>query len=91
MENTYFPGYNTEKITDPFVARSVPIYKGDPRIAETFNPRAFINLDTFPSEDDAIEFIKVVDQDDALYQTYLDAPPFVDNVIPTQLCDEVPP
>jgi hypothetical protein len=54
MENSYFPGYNTEKITDPLVARSVPIYKGDPRIAETFNPLAFINLSDFKSDEEAI-------------------------------------
>jgi hypothetical protein len=47
MENTCFPGYNTEKITDPLVAGSVPIYKGDPKIAETFNPQAFINVNDF--------------------------------------------
>jgi hypothetical protein len=87
MENSYFPGYNTEKITDPLVARSVPIYKGDPRIAETFNPRAFINLDTFQSEDEAIEFIKIIDEDDALYQSYVDAPPFIDNVVPSRFTD----
>jgi alpha(1,3/1,4) fucosyltransferase len=49
MENSYFPGYSTEKLTDPFVARSVPIYKGDPRVAEWFNPKAFINLADFHS------------------------------------------
>jgi hypothetical protein len=88
MENSYFPGYNTEKITDPFVARSVPIYKGDPRITETFNPMAFINVSDFNSDEEAIEFIQTVDQDDALYQTYLDAPPFVGNVIPARFTEE---
>jgi alpha(1,3/1,4) fucosyltransferase len=88
MENSYFPGYNTEKITDPLVARSIPIYKGDPRIAETFNPLAFINVSDFKSDEEAIEFIKAVDQDDALYKAYLDAPPFVGNVIPARFTDE---
>jgi hypothetical protein len=69
------------------IARSVPIYKGDPRIARTFNPRSFINLNDFKSDEEAVEFIAAVDQDDALYQTYLDAPPFVDNVVPTHLTD----
>jgi hypothetical protein len=87
MENSYFPGYNTEKITDPLVARSVPIYKGDPRIAETFNPLAFINLSDFKSDEEAIEFIESVDREDALYQTYLDAPPFVGNVVPARFTD----
>lgn len=87
MENSYFPGYNTEKITDALVARSIPIYKGDPRIAKTFNPLAFINVSDFNSDEEAIEFIKAVDQDDALYKTYLDAPPFLGNVIPARFTD----
>lgn len=87
MENNYAPGYNTEKLTDAFVARSVPIYAGDPDIAKTFNPDAFINIADYASCTDAIEWIKRVDQDDELYQTYLDAPPFVGNVIPERFTD----
>lgn len=43
FENSSAPGYNTEKILDPMLAGSIPIYWGDPTIARTFNPRSFIN------------------------------------------------
>jgi hypothetical protein len=42
FENTRAPGYRTEKILDPMLAGSIPIYWGDPRIAAEFNPRSFI-------------------------------------------------
>lgn len=87
IENTIFPGYNTEKITDPFVAGSVPIYFGDPRIAESFNPKAFLNWGDYDSDEEAIEYIEAVDKDDALYSSYLNAPPFPNNRIPTEFSD----
>jgi len=88
MENTVFATYVTEKLTDPLVARSVPIYWGAPNADRYFNPEAFINVQKFASDEEAIEHIKRVDQDDALYQAYLNAPPFRGNVVPTELSDE---
>jgi hypothetical protein len=87
FENTYFPGYTTEKMSDPLVARSVPIYSGNPRIAELFNSAAFINVDEFRSEEEAIEYIAYVDQHDAVYQRYLNAPPFRGNVVPERFSE----
>ncbi len=43
FENYSYPGYHTEKILDPMVAGSLPIYFGNPRIAQHFNSRSFIN------------------------------------------------
>jgi len=36
-------GYNTEKLTDPMLAGSVPIYFGNPEIGRHFNAGSFIN------------------------------------------------
>ncbi len=88
FENSYFPGYTTEKLSDPLLAGSVPIYSGNPHVAEIFNPRAFINVDEFASDEEAIEHIQAVDNDDALYQSYLDEPPFPGNSIPSRISDE---
>ncbi len=43
FENAAQPGYATEKIYDAMVARSLPIYWGDPLIAQQFNPKSFLN------------------------------------------------
>jgi hypothetical protein len=87
MENSYTALYTTEKLTDPLVAGSVPIYAGALRVAEFFNPLAFINLADFQDYDAAIDYIRQVDNDDALYQSYLEAPPFVGNAVPACLSD----
>lgn len=88
MENNVFPGYNTEKLTDAFVGRSVPIYWGDPVVTRFFNPKAFIRVQDFESDEAAIDYIIKVDKDDALYQSYLNEPPFIGNVIPPELSEQ---
>lgn len=87
FENCHVPGYNSEKITDAFVAGSVPIYSGDPHIEEVFNPKAIINVDRFESWDAAIDHIKEVDQNPDLYQSYLNESPFTGNRIPSRFSD----
>lgn len=87
FENTYFPGYTTEKLSDPLLAGSVPIYSGNPRVNEIFNPKAFINVDNFISDKVAIDYIREVDNDDELFHAYLNEPPFPGNVIPERFSD----
>lgn len=43
FENSSRPGYNTEKLTHPVDADSLPIYWGDPAIGRSFNEDRFIN------------------------------------------------
>lgn len=74
FENCSHPGYTTEKIVQSFAACTVPIYWGDPCIAETFNPDAFINCNDFPSFDAVVERIRQIDNDSALYESMLAAP-----------------
>lgn len=44
FENSSAPGYHTEKILDPMLAGSIPIYWGDPEIERVFNPASFIHV-----------------------------------------------
>jgi alpha(1,3/1,4) fucosyltransferase len=75
-ENRSLPGYTTEKIFEPMVARCLPIYWGDPDINEHFNPRSFLNRADFPSDEALIEKIIELDMDDAKYLEYLRQPYF---------------
>jgi hypothetical protein len=43
FENYTYPGYHTEKILDPMVAGSIPIYVGNPEIEKHFNKHSFIH------------------------------------------------
>jgi hypothetical protein len=79
FENKSVPGYISEKLLLGFSARCIPVYYGDPRVAEEFNPRRFLNYLDFPSEEALIERIKEIDADDALYRQYLAEPIFRNN------------
>lgn len=76
IENISYPGYATEKILHAFASQSVPIYYGDPRIAEEFNPEAFVNCHDFSSFDQVVEFVRELDNDNDLYMRMLQAPAF---------------
>lgn len=74
FENCSHDGYATEKIMEAFAAEVVPIYYGDPRIAEDFNPKSFVNAHDFPSFDAMIEQVKEIDNNDELYLSMLNEP-----------------
>ena len=79
FENESHPGYTTEKIIHALAAGSVPIYWGNPHVAHTFNPAAFINCHDFSRFEEVVEKIVALDRDDHEYKTYLSASPFTDN------------
>lgn len=81
FENSSFPGYTTEKITEPMLVHSIPIYWGNPSVDKDFNTRSFVNIHDYPSWDAAIEAIIRIDQDEELYRSYLKEPYFKDNVV----------
>ncbi len=76
FENRSLPGYTTEKIYEPMIARCLPIYWGDPDISDHFNPRSFLNRADFPSDEALIEKIIELDNDDEKYLEYMRQPYF---------------
>lgn len=87
FENCSHDGYATEKIMEAFAAGVVPIYYGDPRIAEDFNPKAFVNAHDFPSFEAMIERIKEIDADDEMYLEMLNEPIIQPDADVTELKD----
>ncbi len=79
FENSEVDGYTTEKISDALYAGTVPIYWGNRLAYKDFNPDAFININDFSSIDEALKYIKKVDEDDELYLRYLNADPLAGN------------
>ncbi len=79
FENVSVPGYTTEKIAEAMKARCVPIYWGNPRVVDDFNPRSFINANDFPSLEALAARVAEVDRNDALYAQYLGQPCFHNN------------
>ena len=74
FENSSYPGYTTEKITDPMRVGSLPIYWGNELVHLDFNPKSFINYYDYRSEEALIERIIEIDQNDDLYLEYLRQP-----------------
>ena len=75
FENSSSLGYVSEKILLPLSAGSIPIYWGAPDVKDYINPECFINVNDFDSFEDCIEYVKKVDNDDELYQKYINAKP----------------
>lgn len=67
IENSSVRGYTTEKIYDPFLARSLPVYWGNPNISSDYRPNSFVNLMQFSSVEEAVEEVIRLDKDDAAY------------------------
>lgn len=78
IENFSYPYYCTEKITDAFRAKTIPIYYGDPRIGEYINEKSFINLHKYATFEDALKDIRELDENDEKYIEMLNAPKFLD-------------
>lgn len=76
FENSVVPGYTTEKVMEALAARSVPIYYGNPRIEDDFNPLCMVRVATRDDMERAIEEIIRLDRDDEAYFEKLTAPTF---------------
>jgi alpha(1,3/1,4) fucosyltransferase len=63
FENSSYPGYTTEKLFESKSAGTVPIYWGNPRISNEFNPEAFINVHDFSSLQNCIDHILKLNDD----------------------------
>jgi len=66
-------GYTTEKIFEPMIAMSIPIYWGNPLIDCDFNTSSFINWNDYGSDEKVIERIIEIDNDKDLYADYITA------------------
>ena len=47
FENTSQPGYTTEKLWQPMLVNSIPIYWGNPMVGEAYNSKSFISYYDF--------------------------------------------
>jgi len=81
FENSFYPGYITEKLVQPYSVGSIPIYSGG--LDETvFNKKSMVYRGDYQSIQDVIDEVKKIDQNDDLYQEYMSEPLFNENRIP---------
>ena len=79
FENTRRAGWCTEKLVDPLHVNTIPIYWGDPRVKDYFNPESFICRDDFSSDEELADYVLHVDDTPELYARYIRTAPFYDN------------
>lgn len=87
FENSSYPGYTTEKILQPFIVNSIPIYWGNPKIDLDFNPKAFLNATKLKTSK-LIDQIIQLDSDDDLAIEMLAESTFNNNEIPVYSREE---
>ncbi|NQT39352.1 MAG: hypothetical protein HQ581_17780 [Planctomycetes bacterium] len=76
-------GYVTEKLPHAMLAGCIPLYAGDQRVGEDFNPRSFVNLNDISTDVDAmVRRVIDIDQNDGQCQAIAEEPWFVDNRVP---------
>lgn len=83
FENTSRAGYTTEKLVEPMLANSVPIYWGDPLVARDFDTRSFLSAHDVRSLEALIDQVIEADRDADRYRTMLSRPWLRDNTVPT--------
>jgi alpha(1,3/1,4) fucosyltransferase len=74
FENESYPGYTTEKLYEPLLVHSLPIYWGNPRVGVDFNTASFLNYHDYGDLDALVKRVIEVDQNDELYCQYLRQP-----------------
>lgn len=79
FENFSKPGWITEKLTQPMLVNSIPIYFGHSEVKRDFNTKSFLNYHDFKNMKEFIEYIIKVDNDDKLYEEILREPWYKNN------------
>ncbi|KZR70250.1 Glycosyltransferase family 10 (fucosyltransferase) [Prochlorococcus marinus str. MIT 1313] len=73
-ENSYQPGYYTEKCIHSKLAKALPIYKADSFVKNDFRPSSFINLYDYKNAESCFETIKLLDKKPELLVERLNEP-----------------
>lgn len=82
FENTSRAGYTTEKLVEPMLAGSIPIYWGDPLVGRDFETGSFLSAHDLQSLDDLVDAVIAVDRDPGRYRQMLSRPWLRDNAVP---------
>ena len=78
FENKSKPYYVTEKIYTAYKSNVVPIYWGDPKVTNVFNPKTFINIGKYADFNKYIDLIKLLDNNSELYNEFFKHKPIVE-------------
>lgn len=83
FENDSMLGMTTEKLFQPLLVGSVPIYWGNPDVDSICNPKSFINCNGCTIEEMVNKVIEI-DQNDELYNQMIKSKAFDDGIVKSQ-------
>jgi hypothetical protein len=63
FENEEHDGYTTEKLIEPLLVNSIPIYWGNPKVSEDFNTKRFLYYRDFINEKALIDKVLEIERD----------------------------
>ena len=71
VEGAILPGFVTEKIWHAYLVQAIPIYRGTPEVFDQVpGSNTFLFVDNFTSPKALAEYIKQVDSDQQLYESF---------------------
>jgi len=74
FENSSLSGYTTEKLMEPMVVNSLPIYWGNPTVQTDFNKKSFVCIQDYESVEKAIDEVIFLDKNRDAYLEKLSIP-----------------
>lgn len=88
FENSTYPGYTTEKLIEPMLVNSIPIYWGNTEVGNDFNSNSFIHVNQYASYKEVIDRMIELDNDDEQYLQLAMQPWFDHNRLPEEMTNE---
>lgn len=93
IENTLLKGYSTEKLLNPLIANSIPIYWGDDEIFKYINKTRVVYIPDFRTSDDLLKHIEYLDTNKEAYNNIISENIFVGDFtiknFETELCRNI--
>lgn len=74
IENSFYPGYITEKLVDPYLVGVIPIYLGAPDVSTDFNIDSFIDISKYESIEELTARIENVFSSEKLFLDIINSP-----------------
>lgn len=81
FENESYPGYQTEKIFEPMLVHSMPVYWGNNLVDKDFNTNSFVSYHDFNNEAEVIDKVIELDRNPELYKEKYLEPYFHNNQV----------
>lgn len=88
FENSSHPGYTTEKLIEPMLVNSIPVYWGNTEVGKDFNTNSFLHVNQYASYKEVIDHMIELDNDDEKFMQLAMQPWFHNNRLPEECANE---